>query len=221
MKIITLLTLFFYTCISLADCRGCCSGHGGVICQDNTTMCRDGSSLSKRCENKGCNKCQVSTEAQYSRKLFKHWIDEDKDCQNTRHEVLIAKSLIPPTFKTVKKCVVQFGKWFDPYSGKTFTDAKELDIDHIIPLKYAFQNGAKNWTTEKREAFANDTENLIPVWNKLNRAKGYQGPDQWLPPNSEYHCDYFKKWKYIENKYQIISPTRNVASIDKKLESCK
>jgi len=31
--------------ISSADCRGCCSGHGGVVCKGGVTQCKDGNLL--------------------------------------------------------------------------------------------------------------------------------------------------------------------------------
>lgn len=42
---------------ALADCRGCCSHHGGVVCENGETKCKDGTPLSFKCESKGCNKC--------------------------------------------------------------------------------------------------------------------------------------------------------------------
>lgn len=53
----TLLTLTLLTSPVYADCRGCCSRHGGVDCIDGVTKCRDGSPLSQKCIAKGCNKC--------------------------------------------------------------------------------------------------------------------------------------------------------------------
>ena len=41
----------------------------------------------------------------YERKDWKHWVDEDKDCQNARHEVLVAESAEPVGFKTSKEPV--------------------------------------------------------------------------------------------------------------------
>src|SRR5450756_1379180 len=40
----------------------------------------------------------------YSRAYFKHWIDVDRDCQNTRAEVLIAESRVTPRYTTTRHC---------------------------------------------------------------------------------------------------------------------
>ena len=80
----------------------------------------------------------------YDRKSYRHWIDEDRDCQNARHEVLIAESISPVGFKTSKGCRVVSGSWDDPYSGKTIINATKLDIDHMVPLKGAHESGAAN-----------------------------------------------------------------------------
>lgn len=60
----------------------------------------------------------------------------------------------------------------------------EVDIDHIVPLSWAWKYGANKWTQEKREQFANDPRNLIAVEASLNRQKGDKGPDEWLPPKN-------------------------------------
>jgi len=41
---------------AFADCRGCCSGHGGTTCTDGVTKCKDGSQMSAKCQEK-CDKC--------------------------------------------------------------------------------------------------------------------------------------------------------------------
>ena len=52
-----------------------------------------------------------------------------------------------------------FGKWKDPYTGRIFTDPSQLDIDHVIPLKEAWESGAKTWSRKKKREFANALDN--------------------------------------------------------------
>jgi 5-methylcytosine-specific restriction endonuclease McrA len=151
----------------------------------------------------------------YKRKLYPHWIDQDRDCQNSRAEILIKENKGELKFKRNKSCNVTWGSWYDPYSGKTFTKASDLDIDHIVPLKHAHTNGANEWTRKKRRAFANDPLNLIPVSKRLNRQKGAKGPTRWMPPNKDFQCEYIKRWKAVKAKYGIRSSGREVASIEK------
>ena len=92
----------------------------------------------------------------YDRKSYHHWIDENRDCQNARHEVLIEESFSKVGFKSSKGCRVVSESWNDPYAGRTIIDATKLDIDHMVPLKEAHQSGAANWSRERKRAYAND-----------------------------------------------------------------
>ena len=139
----------------------------------------------------------------YNRKDWPHWIDEDGDCQDTRAEILIATSRQTVKFKRNKACNVSHGEWFDPYTGKTFYNAPELDIDHVVPLSWAHKHGAANWSRAQKRAFANDPENLMAVERTTNREKGDKGPDVWMPPNQFYWNEYRKKFEMIVRKYNL------------------
>ena len=111
----------------------------------------------------------------YNRSDWPHWSDDDGDCQNTRHELLIATSLTSVAFKTDKGCNVLTGSWYDPYSGETLADSIALDLDHIVPLKWAHGRGGDKWSRDLKKQFANDPNNLLLVQASLNRQKGAKG----------------------------------------------
>lgn len=138
----------------------------------------------------------------YSRSAFAHWRDYDGDCMNTRHELLLELS----TGKVALSedgCRVLRGRWNDPYSGQIFFDSSHLDIDHLVPLFWAWEQGASFWTDYKREQFANDPINLFAVSASLNRIKGSKGPDLWLPPNRDFHCQYVSRYLRVMIKYEF------------------
>ena len=139
----------------------------------------------------------------FNRAQWGVWQDEDHDCQNTRAEVLQRDSRTQVRFADAQQCVVLAGRWFAPYSGQRFEQAKELDIDHIIPLAYAHAVGASAWPQEKKQQFANDPDNLIAVSASANRSKGAKGPSQWMPQNQAYVCTYLGKWRALAQKYQL------------------
>lgn len=157
----------------------------------------------------------------YDRKAWPHWIDEDKDCQNTRAEILIRDSLEPVKFKRNKGCNVTFGKWLDPYTNQVFYKASDIDIDHLYPLYHAHGNGAANWTRDQKRAFANDPENLLAVEDNANQEKGGLAPHEWLPENEAFHCDYLKRWQYIKAKYGLSASAKENNFIKRKLRMCQ
>ncbi len=157
---------------------------------------------------------------QYNRKDWRHWIDEDGDCQNTRHELLIATSMVSVQFKDVKHCTVISGEWYGVYTGNTITKASDLDIDHIVPLAHAHRHGAEDWTKEQRKTFANDFENLVAVSDSVNRSKSNKAPDEWLPPLKSYWCEYGKRWEHIKDKYRLWYSQQERITLNQLAKTC-
>lgn len=160
----------------------------------------------------------------YARSLYDHWIDDDHDCQNTRHEVLQDESLAPVTFTDVRECSVKTGFWYDPYTGRTYTDASDVDIDHLVALKEAHVSGGYAWDAARRRSFANDRTNprhLIAVDDAVNQNdKSDNDPAEWLPGNQAYRCGYVQSWIEIKRKWSLAMDPREAEAIRAILGGC-
>ena len=159
----------------------------------------------------------------YDRKEWKHWIDADRDCQNTRAEVLIAEAAGPVTFTPDKDCTVAAGEWQDPFTGETFTTARDLDVDHLVPLANAHRSGGWQWAAARKRDFANSLEyanHLIAVAAAANRSKGARGPEDWRPPNAAYHCQYARDWIAVKDEWDLTATAAEWAALEEMLAEC-
>lgn len=145
--------------------------------------------------------------------------DFDGDCQNTRNEILVATSRAPVRFTNPRNCEARTGQWFDEYTGKSFTVAAQIALDHIIPLRYAHNQGGDRWPPNKKVAFANDPMNLILTERSEIRRKGERGPRRYLP-RDEYQCDYVRQWLAIAEKYELRLANTDKNRINAILRDC-
>src|SRR3989339_370114 len=143
---------------------------------------------------------------------FGPWLVAPGNACPTRVEVLNRDSYVTTTrageeIAASGQCAnIVSGKWFDPYTGNTFTTAKELDIDHVVPLKQTYEVGAWKWPDWKRKEYANYQENpfhLIAVDLRENRSKGSRHPGEYMPPNRAYHCEYVENWIGIKLRWGL------------------
>lgn len=155
----------------------------------------------------------------YRRDYFgKGWADQDDDCQNTRQEVLISLSTIKVAYRHNRNCHVSHGKWISPFTSIVYFNPSELDIDHVVPLKWAWTHGASEWHTQLRETFANDPINLFPVEANLNSQKGASGLE-WLPPENQ--CSYIARFMRIVKKYGLNFSSSESVYSQSLLKECK
>lgn len=71
----------------------------------------------------------------YSRAQFPHWITQSGKC-NTR-EVVLKRDGTNVTQNSA--CAAVSGLWKSPYDGESWTDADDIQIDHMVPLANAWR----------------------------------------------------------------------------------
>lgn len=154
----------------------------------------------------------------YSRDHFQHWITISGTC-NTRETVLKRDG----SGVTVNSaCQPTSGSWYSPYDGATWTNASDVDIDHIVPLAEAWRSGANSWTAANRKAFANDLTRpqLIAVTDNVNQAKGDKDPAAWKPPLTGYHCTYAKMWIRTKHHWGLKAQSSEKSALQTMLNTC-
>jgi uncharacterized protein DUF1524 len=127
------------------------------------------------------------------------WVDADRDCRDTRDEVLAAESLV-----RVRGCDIRAGRWRSYYDGVITRDASGFDIDHLVPLAEAWDSGARRWTAATRQRYANDLgdpRTLVAVTASVNRSKSDQDPAKWLPQLGR--CRYVRQWVAVKTRWGL------------------
>ena len=161
---------------------------------------------------------------EYNRQEWRHWTDEDSDCQDARQEALISESTVPVTFKSDKQCRVAAGRWVGPYTGAVVDEPGKLDIDHMVPLVNAHRSGGWAWERDRKAAFANDLSypgHLIAATAAANRAKGGKGPEDWRPPDESYWCTYAIDWTNIKVRWELTVTQREWDALREMLATCE
>ena len=152
----------------------------------------------------------------YRRSAFGDAWDDDTSAPggrngcDTRSEIL-DRDLTDKTYVATKRCpqAVATGELRDPYTDATvaFTRGAQVgaavQIDHIVPLAYAWDMGARDWPEEMRTRFANDPANLIAVAGQANQDKGDLPPGEWMPPNTAFWCTYAVQFAEVLRGYRL------------------
>lgn len=169
----------------------------------------------------------------YDRDEWKHWSTAPgaKSCWNVREEVLyrdsdpgalvLKDSSGATTTNKSKACSVEAGKWVDPYSGNVITNPSKIDIDHMIPLSYAAQHGGQEWSSTKKEDFANSLTNpnhLVASSATENRRKGDKGPSEYRPKTGE--CSYAQNWISVASQWNISASSADKKALEEMLATC-
>lgn len=162
--------------------------------------------------------------AGYSRERFRHWSDADEfgwDAPDPSCDVRDAALIRDGEDVEVDDgCKVVSGEWLDPYTGRTYSDPSDIDVDHVVPLAEAWRSGASSWSDEQRERYANDPDVLLSVEDNANQQKGDKGPEAWKPPNEEEWCDYAQHWIQIKVKYDLSADEQEKVALEEMLDTC-
>ena len=93
----------------------------------------------------------------------------------------------------------------------------------MVPLANAHNSGAWAWTQQEKEDYANDVSfehHLIAVTASANRSKGARGPEEWQPPDADYHCQYAVNWITVKATWTLTATADEWTALERMLDTC-
>ncbi len=146
---------------------------------------------------------------------------------DTRNDIL-DRDLVDKTYVSISRCptAVATGVLHDPYTNVVISFARgnqtgaAVQIEHIVPLAYAWDQGARTWTDEMRVRFANDPANLLAVQGEANQDKEDKEPALWMPPNTAFHCQYAMQFIAVLRGYGLPVDAPSVPALRQAANSC-
>ena len=154
----------------------------------------------------------------YDRRRFAGWLDDDGDCVNTRHEILQAEAV--DYVMNAEGCAVATGEWFDHYTDRTYTDPRDLDVDHVVALADAWVSGAWAWADELLDRFSNDLGNLNAIAAGENRSKSVRGPADYRPTAPAARCEYLVQYATVKIRWDLSITAEDFAAVAAGLTDC-
>lgn len=124
-------------------------------------------------------------------------------------------------------CKVLSGVLEDVYTGTTvnFVSGKDtsvlVQIDHVVPLSWAWRHGAESWSEDDLRAFANDPLNLLASVGSVNQSKSDSGPGEWMPPSAAAHCFYAQRYIAVLAKWRLGVEPADRSALETALETCR
>lgn len=146
---------------------------------------------------------------------------------DTRNDIL-DRDMQDKAFAVIDSCprAVVTGELRSPYNGRwiAFKRGKgsgaKVQIDHIVPLSYSWDMGARNWSSRTRQTFANDPANLVAVDGDANQDKSDQQPSRWMPANVGFHCQYAVQFVTVLRTYGLYVDKPSVSVLRRAIKRC-
>jgi hypothetical protein len=169
----------------------------------------------------------------YRRAAFGEAWTDDNDAPgghngcDTRNDIL-DRDLVDKNYVPIKRCpnAVATGTLHDPYTNDVIAFVRgektgaAVQIEHIVPLAYAWDLGARNWTDEMRVRFANDPAELLAIGGQVNEDKSDKEPAVWMPPNTAFHCQYAMQFIAVLRGYGLPVDAPSAAVLREAAETC-
>lgn len=158
----------------------------------------------------------------YQRSQFgQRWKDTDHNGCRQRDDIL-ARDLHDVRHRG--HCTVIAGTLTDPYDGRhvtfTKTRATNVQIDHIVALADAWRSGAWSWTPDRREALANDPNELQASAATTNQAKSDHDAATWQPADPTRACAWARQVIQIKTHWGLTADPAEADALATILNTC-